>query len=162
MSISDELQKLHELHQKGGITVEEFEIAKERILQLHSPTAKPTVTQVQLIASELTANQWAMWLHISQFAGVIVPIAGLVVPIIIWQLKKDSVPGLDAHGKVIANWLISSFIYGFVCGLLMCVYIGFLFFPILICIGILFPIIGAVKANNGELWNYPLTLRFIS
>jgi uncharacterized Tic20 family protein len=28
---------------------------------------------------------------------------------LIWQLKKDEIPALDAHGKMVANWMISSF-----------------------------------------------------
>jgi len=27
---------------------------------------------------------------------------------------------------------------------------------------IVFPIIGGVKANNGELWRYPLSIQFLS
>ena len=27
--------------------------------------------------------------------------------------------------------------------------------------GIVFPIIAGVKANNGELWEYPLTIKFL-
>jgi len=33
-------------------------------------------------------NQWAMFLHFSILAGWIIPIGGLIVPILLWQLKK--------------------------------------------------------------------------
>jgi len=44
-----------------------------------------------------------MFLHFSLLAGYVVPIAGLIAPIIIWQLKKNELPGLDEHGKVVAT-----------------------------------------------------------
>ena len=44
-----------------------------------------------------------MLLHFSQFAGVVVPIAGLLVPIILWQWKKNEFPDIDAHGKNVTN-----------------------------------------------------------
>ena len=39
--------------------------------------------------------------------------------------------------------------------------VGFLLLPVLAVLGIVFPIIGAVKANNGEFWEYPLTIKFL-
>jgi uncharacterized Tic20 family protein len=35
----------------------------------------------------------------SLLAGFLIPLARLVVPILIWQLKKDDLPRLDAHGR---------------------------------------------------------------
>ena len=106
-------------------------------------------------------RQWAMFLHLSQLAGFVVPLAGWVLPIVIWQMKKAEIPGLDAHGKVVANWLISEVIYLTVAVILMFVLIGI---PILIVLGIIgvgFPIIGGIKANNGKLWKYPLSIPFL-
>jgi hypothetical protein len=34
-------------------------------------------------------------------------VGSLIAPIIIWQLKKNEFPELDAHGKVVVNWIIS-------------------------------------------------------
>lgn len=62
----------------------------------------------------MNAKQWAMFLHFSILAGFVIPIAGLIVPIIIWQIKKTELPEIDAHGKVVANWIISAIIYGVV------------------------------------------------
>jgi uncharacterized Tic20 family protein len=43
----------------------------------------------------------------------------------------------------------------------MFVLVGFLTLLAVGVIHIVFPIIGAVKANNGELWEYPLTIKFL-
>lgn len=110
--------------------------------------------------NEKEAKQWAMWLHFSLLAGFLIPGAGFIAPIIIWQIKKDDLPMLDAHGKMTVNWLISSLIYGAICFLLSFVLIGI---PLLVILGILsivFPIIGGIKANEGILWKYPLSMKF--
>jgi uncharacterized Tic20 family protein len=41
------------------------------------------------------------------------------------------------------------------------VLVGILLLIALGIVAIVFPIIGAVKANNGELWEYPLTIKFL-
>ena len=105
-------------------------------------------------------RQWAMLLHLSQFAGYVLPLAGLVVPIIIWQVQKQEMPELDIHGKIVANWIVSQIIYGVVFLLLCLVVIGF---PLLVALAVLslaFPIIGALKANQGKAWKYPFSITF--
>lgn len=104
---------------------------------------------------------WAMVLHLSVFAGYCAPLAGLVVPIVIWQIKKSEFPEIDAHGKVVCNFLISYLIYGAVSTLLVFFIIGIPMLLALAVAGIALPIIGGIKANNGELWPYPLTIRFL-
>jgi uncharacterized Tic20 family protein len=109
----------------------------------------------------LRVGQWAMFLHFSLLAGFIVPLAGLVTPIIIWQLKKNDLPELDAHGKVVVNWLISSLIYGVIGAILTIVFIGVIILFALGIVAIVFPIVGGIKANNGELWKYPFSIQFL-
>ena len=101
-----------------------------------------------------------MILHLSVFAGYAVPMAGLIAPIVIWQVQKNKMPELDIHGKIVANGILSFILYSFVSFLLFFVLVGI---PLMIAVGVMaiaFPIIGAVKANNGEAWPYPLTISF--
>lgn len=111
------------------------------------------------------ANQWAMFVHLSQLANCIAPSAGIIAPIVLWQIKKDEFPVIDQHGKMVTNWLISAFIYGVASVLLCFTIIGMLVgIPALFLLGIagvVFPIIGGIKANNGEFWPYPLTIQFL-
>ena len=104
--------------------------------------------------------QWAMYLHFSQLAGFVLPLAGLVLPIIIWQVKKTDLPGIDAHGKVVVNWIISELLYAAACIVLTLVVVGPFLLLALLVVAIVFPIIGGIKANNGELWRYPLSIEF--
>jgi uncharacterized Tic20 family protein len=109
---------------------------------------------------ESETKQWGMILHLSMLAGYAVPYAGLIAPILIWQLKKNELPGIDIHGKNAANWIISMIIYSVVCFLLAFVVIGVPLLIILGVLGIIFPIIAGIKANNGEVWKYPGAIGF--
>lgn len=104
---------------------------------------------------------WAMILHLSVFAGCLVPIAGLIAPILIWQLKKEQLPALDAHGKEVVNFLISMFIYGVVAVALSFLLIGIPLALALVVAGVVLPIMGAIKANNGEFFRYPWMIRLV-
>ena len=103
---------------------------------------------------------WATLLHLSLLAGLIIPLGGLVVPIVIYMVKKDDVPGLQEHWYVVVNWMISAVIYAVICMILMLILIGFVLIWALGLLALIFPIIGAIKANDGEVWAYPLSIRF--
>lgn len=103
---------------------------------------------------------WATILHLSQLAGLLIPFGGLIVPLVIYLVKKDDLPGLEPHAHVVFNWIISAVIYSVACFILMLVLIGFLLIWVLVLLAIIFPIIGAIKANDGEVWTYPLSIPF--
>jgi uncharacterized protein len=107
------------------------------------------------------SKQMGMFLHLSQLLNLLIPVAGIVAPIVLWQIKKDEIAGLDAHGKMIVNWMISCLIYIAISTVLAFVLVGFIGLFAIAVMGLVFPIIGGVKANNGELWEYPLTIKFL-
>ena len=109
----------------------------------------------------METNQFCMLMHLAQFAGFLVPFAGLVLPIVMWATNKDQSELVDLHGKNILNWIISSVIYVAISMLLMIVFIGFLTFAAYCICAIIFIIIGAIKANEGIVYKYPLALNFI-
>ena len=158
MNVTDELLKLQQLHLSGVLDDDEFAQAKARLL--NGPPPLPAATNG--FPSATDAETWALLLHLSQFAGYAVPLAGLVVPILIWQLKKADIPMIDAHGKVVANWILSEFIYLIACFLLVFVFVGIPLLFVLGGLGIVFPIIGAIKAQKGEVWRYPLSIPFFT
>ena len=103
-------------------------------------------------------NMWAMFIHFSILCGWAVPLAGLVVPILLWQIKKDELPGIVPHAHVVLNWVATSLVYGLICFILTFVFIGILGFIALGIATIIFAVVGGVKANDGELWEYPGTI----
>ena len=107
--------------------------------------------------------------HLSAFASFIVPLGNIVGPLVVWLLRKDVLPAVDKHGKAALNFNISITLYG-----LIGVVISLPLIFILIGIPLLFVVIAglfvwwlvatvmaAVKAGNGEFWDYPLTIRFL-
>jgi uncharacterized protein len=158
MTTAEELQKLQQLHASGGLTDEEYAQAKARLLNAPPSGAGGPANAID---AEQQTRLWAMLLHLSQLAGYfLVPLAGLIAPVVIWQLKKTELPGIDAHGKVVMNWILSALIYGMVCFALCFAFVGAPLFMVLGILAIVFPVIGGIKANNGELWEYPLSIPF--
>ena len=110
------------------------------------------------------ARKWAMFCHLAGLAGLIpmTPVFGSVIaPLIIWQIKKDEFEFVDEQGKEALNFQISILIYAFAAGLLCFVCIGFFLLPAVYIFDLIFLLIAAVKANNGEGYRYPLSIRFI-
>ena len=102
-------------------------------------------------------NQWAMFIHFSILAGWIVPIGGLIVPILLWQIKKDELPGIVPHAHIVLNWILTSLVYALICFILTFVLIGILGFIALGLATVIFAVIGGIKANEGKVWEYPGT-----
>ncbi len=165
MNIADQLQKLQGLYESGALNEDEYQAAKAKILNGQPEVPPPipgawSATGLSPADLEQQTRLWGLLLHLSIFAGYAVPIAGLVAPIVIWQLKKDELPAIDAHGKNALNWIISHIVYAIVGAILCLVLIGI---PVLIALGvvsIIFPIVAAIKANKGEVWKYPLSITF--
>lgn len=92
-------------------------------------------------------------------------------PLIIWLIKKDQSRYVDYHGREVLNfkinligmWLIMVAIVVVVslvtCGFGVVFVIPLYFAPWIFALVVL--IIGAVKANRGELYHFPLTIRVI-
>ncbi len=116
------------------------------------PTTAPAAP-----ASDRETRQWAMFIHFSILAGWAIPIAGLIVPILLWQIKKDELPGIVPHAHVVLNWMVTSLVYAMICFVLIFVLIGILGFIALAITTIIFAVIGGLKANEGTVWEYPGT-----
>jgi len=88
-------------------------------------------------------------------------IAGFWGPLIIWLIKKDDAKFIDACGKEALNFQISMLIY-FTVAITSCfIFIGFLLIPVLMVVHILFPILAAIKVQEGKMYQYPYIIRFL-
>lgn len=158
MTLGEEIEKLNSLKQNGAISEDEYQKAIKSVLAEHQ-SAREKFSNVFGSASS-DVNLWSMFIHLSQFCGYIVPLAGMVVPIVLWQIKKTDSEMIDKHGRIVTNWIISELIYAIVFALLCLIIIGIPLLLVLSIVGIVFPIIGGIKANNGEVWPYPLSIKF--
>lgn len=129
---------------------------------------EPQFTPEQDVAPVGDERTWALLAHLSALSAFIVTgVGGVLGPLIIWLIKRDSLPFAGDQAKEALNFNITVLIAaaGLVLfsiitvgiGLLLTVPLGFaLFFYWLV-----FTIIAAVNANNGVRYRYPLTLRLI-
>ena len=176
----EDLEKLKDLLDKGILSETEFITEKEKILGKEVNGNQKTTQQI----STKDNNSFCALMHLSQFANYLLPPVGLLAPIVMWLTRRNESTAVDVNGKIILNWTISVFIYSIV------IVVGFLIFgatsiltiinydnplPLIGTIGIflipliifgildlVFVIVGAIKANNGEVWNYPLSIRFFN
>ncbi|AWB79343.1 DUF4870 domain-containing protein [Stenotrophomonas maltophilia] len=83
--------------------------------------------------------------------------------LIIWLINKDdaSKAFVTDQAKEALNFQITVTIAMVISIILMVVIIGGILAPIVGIINLVFCIIAAVKANNGEAYRYPFTLRLI-
>ena len=132
----------------------------------------------------MDTNSFCMLMHLSQFASSVFPLAGIIMPIVMWQqFKKDS-SVIHENGKQIMNFMLTTFLVGIVFTLGIVAVVMTLFnntstnqreaaFSAMGIVTILlfaagfsiayvvFIILAAIKAYNGQVGKYPLTIRFI-
>ena len=99
---------------------------------------------------------YALFMHLGSL------FVGFLVPLIMWLIKKEESPFIDDHGKQLMNWNISLIIYFVGSIMLILVVIGIFLLPILIILHIIFSIMGAVAANRGDQYRYPMAIPFFS
>src|SRR5207249_3280786 len=110
-----------------------------------------------------SVRTWCVACHLSALAGFVIPALGHILgPLIVWLIKRGDSSEIDAHGKEALNFQISMLIYNLVAGVLCLLLIGFVLLAILHVLNVVFVIIAALKASEGQLHRYPLTIRLIS
>jgi uncharacterized protein len=114
------------------------------------------------VAADKEERMWAMFTHLGAFAGHFFPFGNVIVPLVIWILKKDQYPLVNDQGKESINCQISYSIYIIVAALLCFVVVGFVILPVVYLADVIFVIIAAIKANEGVRYRYPAIFRFVS
>lgn len=160
MPLAEELHKLQVLRDAGTLTEEEFAAAKQKLINEQSPPPRANSFLSGSTIEEQT-RRWAILLHLSLLAGHIIPLAGFIAPILIWQTQRDQLPGLEEHGKNAANWIFTELILLGIGFILAPFFIGFLILIPLFIVAVIFPIFAALKASNGIPWKYPLSFSFL-
>lgn len=127
-------------------------------------TTNSSTTENQVITpvSDKDEKTWAMLCHLSTFAAFIFPFGNIIAPLIIWLIKKDEYPLVDDQGKEALNFQITMTVYFIASVILIFFVIGI---PLLIGLGIfdlVITIVAAIKANEGEKFRYPLSIKFIN
>ena len=104
---------------------------------------------------------WAMLAHLLSFVAAYL-FLGFVAPLVVLLVFGPRSAYVRAHAVESLNFNLTWLLYGIVGVILAFLLIGI---PILIALGIAYlvlVVIASVRANNGEFFRYPLTIRFIS
>ncbi len=157
----DDLAKIAELRERGVLSEEEFQREKNKILQSEGSSFRqvfqPPGSELPLGWDE---NTYCMVMHLSQFLVAVLGPFGLVAPILLWFLGREKSNWIDKQGRVIFNWWISLLIYMTISAALCFLWIGLpLVLACFVC-AIVFPIVCAVKASEGIIWTYPMSIDF--
>ncbi|MCX5801306.1 MAG: DUF4870 domain-containing protein [Candidatus Eisenbacteria bacterium] len=119
-------------------------------------------TNASTVEIPRNARQWAMICHLSALSGLLGNGIGFLLgPLIVWLIKREDHPFINKQGKEAVNFQITMFIVLFISAILCLLLIGFAFLIVVAFLMTIFPIIAAVRSNNGEDYKYPVSLRFI-
>jgi len=86
---------------------------------------------------------------------------GFVGPLIIWLSEREKHRFVDEHGLAAMNYQISLMIYFAAAYLSLAIFIGIILVPALTIAHIVLIIMGALKAQRGESWQYPFAMKFL-
>ena len=111
--------------------------------------------------TDIETRRWAAATHIAAVAGYVFPFGNIIGPLLVWQLKKEDGQLIDDQGKESVNFQITVSIAMFISALLTLILIGFLLMFIVGLGALILVVIAAIRANDGEAYRYPLTLRLI-
>ena len=107
-------------------------------------------------------QNWAMFCHLAALSGFVIPLGNVLGPLIVWLIKKDTMPLVNQHGKEALNFQITVLIAFVICIVLTLVLIGFLLMFVVGIGALVLTIMAAVKVSNGEFdYKYPFALRLV-
>lgn len=116
------------------------------------------------VPDELSSDErtWGILVHASAFVGMVIPMGHIVGPLLIWLIKKDESPFVDANGKEAVNFQLSMTIYIVIAAILVVLLIGLLILPVLVIAWFVLVVIASIRASNDRVYSYPATIRFVS
>ena len=133
----------------------------------------PPVTDASSDGISAEQRQWAMFAHLSALVGGVITggwafsVGCFIGPLIIWMIKKDTMPFVDDQAKEALNFNLTVAAIFFVLLILTIGTLGIgvlLTLPVGLIVGLawlVLTIIAGIKANQGERYRYPLTLRLV-
>jgi uncharacterized Tic20 family protein len=135
--------------------------SKERAMSQQPPPQVPPGAGPP--AQPLSPEQerlWAMLAHLLSFVAAYIAL-GFLAPLVILLVFGPRSAYVREHAVESLNFNLTWLLYAIVAVVLALLLVGIL---ILIALGIayvIFVVIASVRANNGQMYRYPLTIRFI-
>lgn len=106
---------------------------------------------------------WVLIAHFGGAAGMLIGggVLGWIAPLVAMIARGSQSPTVRAHAVTALNFQLLWSIIALVGWVLSCIGIGILIGFAAMIIGIVFGIIAGVKANEGQLYRYPMTVNMI-
>lgn len=115
-----------------------------------------------MLEANKDARTWATVCHLSALLALVgVPLGNILGPLVIWLIKRNDHSFVDDQGKEAINFQISMTLYGIIAGVLVFFLVGFFLLVAIAIVDLVFVIMAAIKANDGETYRYPLSIRII-
>lgn len=86
---------------------------------------------------------------------------GWVAPLIAYVAKGKESPTVRQHAVNALNFQITWSVVGLIGWITLCIGIGFIILPAAYIVSIIFSILAGVKANEGQIYNYPVSVKLI-
>jgi uncharacterized Tic20 family protein len=119
-----------------------------------TPPTNPYLTVAPL--SESDEKLWATLIHVG---GILF---GFLPALIGYIVLKDRGPFIRAHTATALNFQLTLLIAFFAGAVTSIIIIGIFVLMAAAILAVIFSIMAAVAANNGQYYTYPLTIRFVS
>ena len=120
-----------------------------------------TDSQDMMEAPDKDARTWGMACHLSALCTFIIPFGQILGPLVVWLIKRNEMPFVDDQGKESINFQLTLLIMFVISGILIFVVVGFFLMIILLIYMLIMVIVASIKANEGVMYRYPYTIRFI-
>lgn len=128
-------------------------------MTLSAPQSEPVIPP----EGSTDSRGWAVAAHLTPW------IVGFLGPLIIWLAKKDD-PFVEENARESLNFQLSLLLYylGVMVSLILVVltplwvFVWLVLFFGLAIFTLVTTIVGAIRASNGDVYRYPLCIRFVS
>lgn len=126
---------------------------------------------------------WSMLCHLSALLGLFWWPGIVIGPLIVWQIKKNELPEIDPHGKEALNFQLTFVILYFIAKIVLGIIAGITFgiglfwgspfaflgggfglltlLALINIVAIVLAVVAGIKANNGEPYKYPFSIKFV-
>lgn len=106
-------------------------------------------------------RDWAMFCHLSAFAGYFFPFGGIVGPVICWISRKEESEWVNINGKASLNFQISMLLYTVLLIPLCFIIVGIPLLFALLVLEFVCIILASTRSAKGEFFKYPLSIPFL-
>lgn len=105
--------------------------------------------------------------HLSALVGLTgIPFANVIAPLVVWLVKREGNPFVNDQGKEALNFQITVTVAALILAvasiipLVFCITIPLLL--ALVVVVLVFTILAGLKANEGQTYRYPFSVRLIT